>query len=254
MSIVSAALKRPVTTIAAVLALVLLGSVSLGRLPVSLLPDVTLPVLTIRTLYPGAASTEASGPHNAGYSLSGDSGAVFLFNAVGQPVDVVNYGFQIQDQPIGRNGADWQLLSTATPGAPNSAAALLGSVNNLRFNEWLADVAVKRGMSFEQAESLAHGRVWTGTQALENGLVDAVGGFDAALALAREKADLEPDAKVRLVHYPEAPGLLDFIESGNASGAVSWLAYRYLREDLAETWRLIMEQGVLGEGAVAVPR
>ena len=37
---------------------VLLGSVSLGRLPVSLLPDVTLPVLTIRTLYPGAASTE----------------------------------------------------------------------------------------------------------------------------------------------------------------------------------------------------
>lgn len=122
------------------------------------------------------------------------------------------------------------------------------------FNEWLADVAVKRGMSFEQAESLAHGRVWTGTQALENGLVDAVGGFDAALALAREKADLEPDAKVRLVHYPEAPGLLDFIESGNASGAVSWLAYRYLREDLAETWRLIMEQGVLGEGAVAVPR
>ncbi len=88
-----------------------------------------------------AASTEASGPHNAGYSLSGDSGAVFLFNAVGQPVDVVNYGFQIQDQPIGRNGADWQLLSTATPGAPNSAAALLGSVNNLRFNEWLAGPA-----------------------------------------------------------------------------------------------------------------
>lgn len=60
MGIVGAALKRPVTTLAAVLALVLLGSVSLGRLPVSLLPDVTLPVLTIRTLYPGAASTEAS--------------------------------------------------------------------------------------------------------------------------------------------------------------------------------------------------
>ena len=45
---------------AATLAIVLLGAVSLTRLPVSLLPDITLPVLTIRTVYPGAAATEAS--------------------------------------------------------------------------------------------------------------------------------------------------------------------------------------------------
>ena len=60
MSLAAAALRRPVTTIAATLALVLLGAVSLERLPVSLLPDVTLPVLTVRTVYPGAAATEAS--------------------------------------------------------------------------------------------------------------------------------------------------------------------------------------------------
>ncbi len=60
MSIASQALKRPVTTISAVAALVLLGSVSLGKLPVSLLPDIELPVLTIRTLYPGAAAEEVS--------------------------------------------------------------------------------------------------------------------------------------------------------------------------------------------------
>lgn len=47
-------------TVAAVLAVVLLGSVSLTRLPVSLLPDVSLPVLTIRTVYTGAAATEVS--------------------------------------------------------------------------------------------------------------------------------------------------------------------------------------------------
>ncbi len=56
----SAAIKRPVSTIAATLGVVLLGSVSLGRMPVSLLPDVTLPVLTIRTLYADAAATEVS--------------------------------------------------------------------------------------------------------------------------------------------------------------------------------------------------
>ena len=60
MSLVSAAVKRPVSTLASVIAIVLLGSVSLSRLPVSLLPDVTLPVLTIRTIYEGAAATEVS--------------------------------------------------------------------------------------------------------------------------------------------------------------------------------------------------
>lgn len=60
MSLSAAALRRPVTTIAATLIIVLLGAVSLGRMPVSLLPDVALPVLTIRTLYPGAAPAEVS--------------------------------------------------------------------------------------------------------------------------------------------------------------------------------------------------
>ncbi len=60
MSLTSAAVRKPVTTIASVLAIVLLGSVSLSRLPVTLLPDVALPVLTIRTLYTGAAAEEVS--------------------------------------------------------------------------------------------------------------------------------------------------------------------------------------------------
>jgi HAE1 family hydrophobic/amphiphilic exporter-1 len=60
MSIAGASLRRPITTISATLALVLLGGVSLGKLPVSLLPDIQLPVLTIRTGYPGAAAEEVS--------------------------------------------------------------------------------------------------------------------------------------------------------------------------------------------------
>lgn len=60
MSLAASALRRPVATLAATMALVLLGAVSLGRMPVSLLPDVALPVLTIRTIYPGAAPEEVS--------------------------------------------------------------------------------------------------------------------------------------------------------------------------------------------------
>jgi hypothetical protein len=85
-----------------------------------------------------AASTSANGPHNTGFALSGDSGVFYLFNSLGQPVDLVNYGAQIQDLPLGRNGNGWQLLATPTPGGANAAAATLGSVSNLRFNEWMA--------------------------------------------------------------------------------------------------------------------
>jgi HAE1 family hydrophobic/amphiphilic exporter-1 len=60
MSLSAFAVRRPVTTVAATLAIVLLGSVSLTRLPVTLLPDVTLPVLTVRTSYDGAAAEEVS--------------------------------------------------------------------------------------------------------------------------------------------------------------------------------------------------
>jgi HAE1 family hydrophobic/amphiphilic exporter-1 len=60
MSVAASALRRPITTVSATLALVLLGAVSLGKLPVSLLPDIQLPVLTIRTGYPGAAAEEVS--------------------------------------------------------------------------------------------------------------------------------------------------------------------------------------------------
>ena len=59
-SLSAAALRRPVSTFSAILALVLLGAVSLKQMPVSLLPDVTLPVLTVRTAFPGAAAEEVS--------------------------------------------------------------------------------------------------------------------------------------------------------------------------------------------------
>jgi HAE1 family hydrophobic/amphiphilic exporter-1 len=60
MSLSRAALRRPVSTIAAVLAVLLLGAVTLARLPVTLLPDVTLPVLTVRAAWTGAAAEEVA--------------------------------------------------------------------------------------------------------------------------------------------------------------------------------------------------
>jgi hypothetical protein len=85
------------------------------------------------------AASLANGPVlNTGFSIDGESSEVWLFNAAGQPVDSVVFGFQVADLPIGRTGTDWLLLASATPNAANAAPAQLGSALSLRINEWLA--------------------------------------------------------------------------------------------------------------------
>jgi protease-4 len=53
-----------------------------------------------------------------------------------------------------------------------------------------------RGLTAPQVEAIAQGRVWTGKDALNNGLVDALGGLDLALQYAAEAANIE-DYKIR---------------------------------------------------------
>src|SRR5690554_6308735 len=52
-------------------------------------------------------------------------------------------------------------------------------------------VAEGRGMTMDEVEEVAQGRVWTGEEALENGLVDELGGLDAALQYAAEQVNLD---------------------------------------------------------------
>lgn len=85
------------------------------------------------------AASAIPGSYNLGESLDGDNGGAYLFNAAGQLVNGVEYGFQIEDLPIGRSGGQWVLLSAATPGATNAAPAILGQPSFLRINEWLAN-------------------------------------------------------------------------------------------------------------------
>ena len=78
------------------------------------------------------------------------------------------------------------------------------------YMRFLRRVSEGRGTPVAEIHELAQGRVWTGDAAQELGLVDRLGGFGAALARARELADLEPDAEV--VVLPRRPrGLLDYV-------------------------------------------
>ncbi|MBV9969231.1 MAG: signal peptide peptidase SppA, partial [Xanthobacteraceae bacterium] len=66
-----------------------------------------------------------------------------------------------------------------------------------------AHVAAGRHLSDEAVEAIAKGRVWSGEEAKAKGLVDALGGYPAALALAREAAKIPEGAPYRLVVYPK---------------------------------------------------
>ncbi len=108
------------------------------------------------------------------------------------------------------------------------------------FNTWLQDVADKRGMEFADAEKLAHGRIWTGRQAVENGLIDRTGDLRDAVAWAKELADLDPLKNVNVVHLPEAQELIDMLLSGNSAGgdvamSLQSAVWRVLRQDVSRT-------------------
>jgi protease-4 len=113
------------------------------------------------------------------------------------------------------------------------------------FNDWLEDVAEHRGMSFDEAEKLAHGRVWTGGQAVAHGLIDELGDLTRAVEIAKELAEIPADEKVTLAHYPEKKGLLESLLGGDMSTAARWALYRTVREDARETWSLLQQNPAL---------
>jgi protease-4 len=75
------------------------------------------------------------------------------------------------------------------------------------YRTFVTKAADGRVMSYEDMHEVAQGRVWTGEQALERGLVDELGGLDAAVAYAADEAGMTGD--LRLVRMPERRGFLD---------------------------------------------
>ena len=76
-------------------------------------------------------------------------------------------------------------------------------------------------MTTDDVHAIAEGRVFTGAQALERGLVDHLGGFDTALAAARELAGIAPEARVTLVDFPQSvPWWQQILEKKGEEAAV----------------------------------
>jgi protease-4 len=61
------------------------------------------------------------------------------------------------------------------------------------YDDFISDVAASRGLEKDAVDRIGQGQVWTGIEALENGLIDGLGDLDLAVAVAGELAGLDPD-------------------------------------------------------------
>lgn len=68
------------------------------------------------------------------------------------------------------------------------------------YDTFVNRVAAGRNMTFEQVDAIAQGRVWTGADAIKNGLVDELGNIDNAIAYAAKKVEID---QFKVVSYPE---------------------------------------------------
>ncbi|MDP5146475.1 signal peptide peptidase SppA [Shewanella sp. ULN5] len=86
--------------------------------------------------------------------------------------------------------SDWAGLSPARSLNPNVKAVIQRHIER-GYHEFISLVATERNMTIEQVDSIAQGRVWTGTRALELGLVDEIGDMKQAIAKAAELAEMD---------------------------------------------------------------
>jgi len=98
--------------------------------------------------------------------------------------------------------SDYQPLSPA-------AREKLRSAIDENYRSFVTKVATARRRKFDEIEPLAQGRVWLGSQAKANGLVDELGGLDRAIELVKEKAKIPRSERVNLVAYPAKRSIFD---------------------------------------------
>ncbi len=128
--------------------------------------------------------------------------------------------------------------------------SLLDTMINASYREFLALVAEHREMDVEAVHEVAQGRVWTGSQALERGLIDHLGNLDDAIASAARIAGLGDNYRVSYVEPELKPWQQFFAGMGAralvtaglepSSGLMTWMPEE-TRTNLLRDLRLLTE-------------
>jgi protease-4 len=136
-------------------------------------------------------------------SITGSIGVFVLRPVIGGALEKLDIGFDSLTR-----GAHADLQLSTRPLSSASREWLRAEVRSI-YDLFVERVASGRASDAERIDAVAQGRVWTGAQALEAGLVDELGGLRVAVAAAKRRLSLDEDADVALVVYPPARSLAE---------------------------------------------
>jgi protease-4 len=192
---------------------------------------------------------------NAG-TLTGSIGVVSGKIAVGSALE--NAGITSDAVTVG--GAFTGATSPTGTYTEDQRAAIEAWASAI-YADFTALVAESRDLPLARVDDLARGRVWTGAQAVELGLIDEVGGFTDAIDAARRLARLSADEAVVLKPYPAQPQGLDrlraLMDSGVQTGeTLSGLGAILARPEVQAVMRDVsaQDQPVTVEALAEAPR
>ncbi len=142
-------------------------------------------------------------------------------------------GARIEATSIGKHA---EIDSPVRPYNPEELGKLKEQLQAF-YDQFVEKVATSRHSTPQKIDALAQGRVWTGRQAKQNGLVDALGGLDSAIALAKERAKIPPDSEVEVVAYPPRKSFYEILTdqfggSGEQMALSAWLSANLSKGEL----------------------
>ncbi len=147
-------------------------------------------------------------------SLVGSIGVFVVRPVIGGLLDKLGIGYESMTR-----GEHADILLATRPLDENGRERMRAELDAI-YDLFLDRVAGGRGLSREQVHAVARGRVWTGAQAVDIGLVDSLGGLRAAVRRAKERAGIDAEADVALVPYPTPRSLLQQLDEAFRGAAV----------------------------------
>lgn len=160
------------------------------------------------------------------------TGSIGVFGVLMNAKKMMNNKFGIQIDTVKTNkfadlGTPFRALTEA------ERAIIQNGVNEIYF-DFIEKVAEGRGMTRDEIDSIGQGRVWSGEDALEIGLVDLLGGIDDAIEIAVNMAGLE---NYRVVEYPAQKDPFEaFVEELTGKGEEAFIKnrlgkhYKYVKD------------------------
>jgi protease-4 len=136
----------------------------------------------------------------------------------------------------------------------DEAKKMQANVDNI-YQIFMSRVAAGRKMQIADVDSVAQGRVWTGTDALRLGLVDALGGLDRALQSASSKAKIK---EYRVVTYPEPVDKFESLMRSLKGASVATVAAEAtIKKEMSEEYKYYQQikklHGMNGKAMMAMP-